>query len=120
VQHWLEVYSQEFQNPRSLAAVDSDAAGVPAARTAVEHLTADGFHSNEVSILIPDKPTSTEFDYELNSKAPEGAAVGRMARRKNCGKAAPCKPRSRIFTVLGNPPKTRDSHFSHSSDDEPT
>ena len=25
VQHWLEVYSQEFQNPRSLAAVDSDA-----------------------------------------------------------------------------------------------
>ena len=25
MQHWLEVYSQEFQNPRSLAAVDSDA-----------------------------------------------------------------------------------------------
>ena len=25
VQHWLEVYSQEFQNPRSLAGVDSGA-----------------------------------------------------------------------------------------------
>jgi hypothetical protein len=36
-------------------------------------------------------------------------------RAKGCGKAAPWKPlETGVPTALGNPAKARDSHFSHS------
>ncbi len=42
----------------------------------VDRLKLSGFFSDQVSILMPDVTSSTEFAHENESKAPEGTAVG--------------------------------------------
>ena len=46
------------------------------AESAIEALVSATFPESKLSILIPDKPTTTDFDFERNSKAPEGAVTG--------------------------------------------
>ncbi len=46
------------------------------AETIVDRLKLSGFFSDQVSILMPDVTTNTEFGHENESKAPEGTAVG--------------------------------------------
>jgi hypothetical protein len=45
----------------------------------VDRLKANGFSSDDVSILFPDKQTSHEFTHKKNTKAPEGIATGAAA-----------------------------------------
>jgi hypothetical protein len=46
------------------------------AESAIEALVSATFPESKLSILIPDKPITTDFDFEKNSKAPEGAVTG--------------------------------------------
>ncbi len=46
------------------------------ARTIVDQLRAERFSPNDISVLFPDKGTSSTFAHEKNTKAPEGAAAG--------------------------------------------
>jgi hypothetical protein len=46
------------------------------AEAAVDRLTAAGFSSQDVSVLISDKEGSKEFAAETNTKAPEGDTTG--------------------------------------------
>src|ERR1700740_2071802 len=39
-------------------------------------LKADGFSSNDISVLCPDKAGTKDFAHEQHTKAPEGAAAG--------------------------------------------
>jgi len=42
----------------------------------VASLKTAGFNSDDISVLFPDKTTTRDFAHEVNTKAPEGAAVG--------------------------------------------
>ncbi len=42
----------------------------------VDHLKADGFSNNAISVLFPDTSTTKDFAHEKHTKAPEGAAIG--------------------------------------------
>lgn len=42
----------------------------------VDDLRANGFASNDISALLPDKSSTKEFAHEKGTKAPEGAATG--------------------------------------------
>jgi hypothetical protein len=44
--------------------------------TIIEKLRSAGFHSNDISVLFPDKSTTKDFAYEKHTKAPEGATTG--------------------------------------------
>jgi hypothetical protein len=46
------------------------------AERAVDRITAAGFSSNDISVLLPDRQSSKEFAHEKNTKAPEGTATG--------------------------------------------
>jgi len=46
------------------------------AEKAVYALVAEGFRTDDISVLAPDQQTSKEFAAEKNTKAPEGTAVG--------------------------------------------
>jgi hypothetical protein len=43
---------------------------------AVDQLRKDGFHSNDISVVFPDRDMNKEFALEKNTKAPEGAMAG--------------------------------------------
>jgi hypothetical protein len=43
---------------------------------AVESLKLDGFRSDDISVLFPDKEGTRDFAHEKHTKAPEGAAAG--------------------------------------------
>lgn len=43
---------------------------------AVDRLRKDGFLSNDISVIFPDRNMSNEFALEKNTKAPEGAMTG--------------------------------------------
>ncbi len=47
-----------------------------AAESAVDHLHAAGFSTDDVSVLMADKQYSTDFAAEKNTKAPEGTTAG--------------------------------------------
>lgn len=42
----------------------------------VDTLTRSGFSANDISVLFPDKDSTSEFSHEKNTKAPEGAVTG--------------------------------------------
>lgn len=42
----------------------------------VDRLRSEGFVSNDISVLFPDKAGTRDFAYEKGTKAPEGAATG--------------------------------------------
>jgi hypothetical protein len=42
----------------------------------VDHLKAESFSNNDISVLFPDKSTTRDFAHEKNTKAPEGAIAG--------------------------------------------
>ena len=42
----------------------------------VESLVAEGFRTEDISILLPDNVGTKDFAHEKNTKAPEGAATG--------------------------------------------
>lgn len=42
----------------------------------VTALTANGFSSNDISVIMPDKSGTRDFAHERHTKAPEGAAAG--------------------------------------------
>jgi hypothetical protein len=46
------------------------------AERAVNTILAAGFSNNDISVLLPDSPSSKEFAHEKNTKAPEGTATG--------------------------------------------
>ncbi len=46
------------------------------AESAVEHITAAGFSSYDISVLLPDIQSTKELAHEKNTKAPEGATTG--------------------------------------------
>jgi hypothetical protein len=46
------------------------------AERAVDRIIAAGFASNDISVLLPDSPSSKQFAHEKNTKAPEGATAG--------------------------------------------
>ncbi len=43
---------------------------------AVDRLRKDGFNSNDISVVFPDRELNKEFAIEKNTKAPEGALTG--------------------------------------------
>lgn len=47
-----------------------------AAERAVDQILAAGFSNNDISVLLPDSPTTKEFAHEKNTKAPEGTTTG--------------------------------------------
>jgi hypothetical protein len=49
---------------------------VPQAAEVVERLKTAGFSSNDISVLLPDKPGTRQFAIDNQTKAPEGAAIG--------------------------------------------
>src|SRR6202171_679825 len=51
-----------------------------AVEEAVEHLRSAGFRSTDVSVLFPDNKGTKDFAHEKNTKAPEGATTGGVAR----------------------------------------
>src|SRR5580765_5430278 len=46
------------------------------AEDAVDRLVANGFASDDISVLLPDNISSRQFAHEKNTKAPEGTAAG--------------------------------------------
>ncbi len=46
------------------------------AESAVDRITASGFSTDDVSVLLPDTQSSKEFAHEKNTKAPEGTTTG--------------------------------------------
>jgi hypothetical protein len=50
--------------------------GVSQAEQAVDRISAAGFSSNDISVLMPDNQSSKEFAHEKNTKAPEGTTTG--------------------------------------------
>ena len=52
---------------------------VTVAERAVDSLVTDGFSSDDISVLMPDKQSSKEFAHEKNTKTPEGTASGAVA-----------------------------------------
>ena len=42
----------------------------------VSRLRLEGFSSNDISVLFPDRSSTRDFAHEKNTKAPEGAVVG--------------------------------------------
>src|ERR1700686_3928142 len=46
------------------------------AQRAVDRIAAAGFSHNDISVLLPDIPSSKEFAHEKNTKAPEGTTTG--------------------------------------------
>src|ERR1700761_6362235 len=52
---------------------------VEQAETIVLHLKQQGFSSDAISALLPDKRGSKDFAHEHNTKAPEGATTGGVA-----------------------------------------
>ena len=46
------------------------------AEQAVDRISAAGFSSNDISVLLPDNQSSKEFAHEKNTKAPEGTTTG--------------------------------------------
>lgn len=46
------------------------------AEAAVDALQAEGFRSDDISVLLPDPQSSEEFAHEKNTKAPEGTTAG--------------------------------------------
>ena len=46
------------------------------AERGVDTLSAAGFPTSDISVLLPDSRSSREFAHEKNTKAPEGAAAG--------------------------------------------
>src|ERR1700761_7936837 len=55
------------------------ARAVEQAETIVLHLKQQGFSSDAISALLPDKRGSKDFAHEHNTKAPEGATTGGVA-----------------------------------------
>lgn len=49
---------------------------VSEAEATVDHLIANGFASDDISVLLPDRHSSKPLLHEKNTKAPEGAATG--------------------------------------------
>jgi len=49
---------------------------VAAAETAASRLQNDGFRTEDISVLFPDKGTTKDFAHEHHTKAPEGATAG--------------------------------------------
>ena len=49
------------------------------AEAAVDRISAAGFSSNDISVLLPDSRSSKEFAHEKNTKAPEGTTTGATA-----------------------------------------
>lgn len=47
-----------------------------AAEATVEELQRQGFGTNDISVLFPDRAGTRDFAYEKNTKAPEGAVAG--------------------------------------------
>ena len=45
----------------------------------VEGARAEGFSSNDISVLFPDKQGTRDFAHEQHTKAPEGAAAGAVS-----------------------------------------
>ncbi len=50
-----------------------------AAESVVASLHAEGFTTNDISVLFPDKRGTRDFAHENNTKAPEGAVAGASA-----------------------------------------
>ena len=46
------------------------------AESAVDRILRAGFSNNDISVLLPDAPSTKDFAHEKNTKAPEGAAWG--------------------------------------------
>src|SRR4029077_2291365 len=46
------------------------------AEDAVDRLVANGFASDNISVLLPDNTRSRQFAHQKNPKAPEGTATG--------------------------------------------
>jgi hypothetical protein len=46
------------------------------AERAVDRLMADGFLSNDISVLLPDSKSTKDFAHQKDTKAPEGTATG--------------------------------------------
>src|SRR5258706_11164180 len=46
------------------------------AEDAVDRLVANGFASDDISVLLPDNISSRQFAHEKSTKAPEGTATG--------------------------------------------
>ena len=46
------------------------------AEESVDRLVANGFTSDDISVLLPDNASSRQFAHEKNTKAPEGTATG--------------------------------------------
>jgi hypothetical protein len=49
------------------------------AESVVDALVTDGFATNDISVLFPDKRGTKDFAHEHNTKAPEGAVAGGSA-----------------------------------------
>jgi uncharacterized membrane protein len=49
------------------------------AEEAVDHLTAGGFRSEDISVLLQDNVGTKDFAHEKHTKAPEGATAGAVA-----------------------------------------
>src|SRR3984885_6856472 len=49
---------------------------VAQAELAVDRLIAAGFSNNDISVLLPDNPSTREFAHEKNTKVPEGTTTG--------------------------------------------
>jgi len=49
---------------------------VAQAEAAVDALVREGFSNNDISVLMPDNPSTKEFAHEKNTKAPEGTTTG--------------------------------------------
>lgn len=49
---------------------------VAQAERAVDRISAGGFSSNDISVLLPDNQSTREFAHEKNTKAPEGTTTG--------------------------------------------
>jgi hypothetical protein len=52
---------------------------VPETEEAVSRLTANGFSSDDISVLLPDSHSTKQFAHEKNTKAPEGTTTGATA-----------------------------------------
>ena len=48
---------------------------VAQAELAVDQIVAQGFSSNDISVLLPDNQSTKEFAHEKNTKAPEGTTT---------------------------------------------